>query len=85
MAGIWRAPPQPLTGSLCEIWGFCNVLQGDWDESDPKKPFACPMLPGLLRLGKGIIFALVWSKLSATLNPALMESAWWGTLPVWRR
>lgn len=76
-----------LAGPFFEAHDYFDYIdrKGDWDEKDPRKRIPSPLLPGLQRLVKGIVFALVWSKLSATLNPQLMESDWWGSLPVWRR
>ncbi len=59
--------------------------QGDWDERDPKKRIPSPLLPGLQRLLKGVLFAAAWARLSATLNPSLLESAWWDSIPIWKR
>ena len=40
--------------------------QGPWNEREPSKRIPNPLLPGLLRFGKGVVCALLWAKLSPT-------------------
>lgn len=77
-----RAPAGWLAACLSARLVF---LQGDWDARDPKKRIPSPLLPGLARLGKGLALLAVWSQLVGSYSPDLMESEWWGTVPVWKR
>ncbi|KAI7837279.1 hypothetical protein COHA_008893 [Chlorella ohadii] len=67
-----------LAGPFFEASDFFDYVQrkGEWDERDPAKRIPSPLVPGLLRFFKGLICAALWTKLSSSYGPDLLESRW---------
>lgn len=76
-----------LAGPFFEMRDYLDYInrRGDWASREGMPGAPSPLLPGLIRLVKGVVFAVVWVRLSASFSPEVMESEWWGTVPVWQR
>lgn len=67
-----------LAGPFFEASDFFDYVQrkGEWDEGDPAKRIPSPLVLGLVRFFKGLICAALWTKLSGSYGPDLLESRW---------